>query len=94
MLPILHYLIRILQPVLVPLCFVTAWTFVILSLWQTWTATRDGVKTVKRLHQIPCSGCQFFTGNYYLKCTVRPGAALTEEAIQCPDYTASDRRLS
>ncbi len=44
----------------------------------------------KRMHQIPCSNCRFFSGNYILKCTVRPTAANTEEAINCLDYQITD----
>ncbi len=36
--------------------------------------------------KIPCSTCRFFNDNYYLKCAVRPGAALTQDAINCSDY--------
>jgi hypothetical protein len=41
---------------------------------------------LKRLHQIPCDRCIFFTGEYNLKCTVHPSKALNEEAIGCSDY--------
>jgi len=40
----------------------------------------------KRMHQIPCSNCRYFSGNYILKCTIRPIEANTEEAIGCLDY--------
>ena len=49
-------------------------------------AVRDGVARLKRLHQIPCSRCAFFTGDYRLKCTVHPCKALSESAIDCLDY--------
>lgn len=86
MLQILYLLIHALQPVLVPVCFVTAWALVVLLLWNIWTTASDGITTVKRLHQIPCANCQFFTGDYHLKCTVHPTFALTEEAINCSDF--------
>jgi hypothetical protein len=38
------------------------------------------------MHQIPCTGCQFFTDDYRLKCTVHPSKANTEEAIHCCDF--------
>jgi hypothetical protein len=41
---------------------------------------------LKRLHQIPCDRCIFFTGEYNLKCTVHPYKALNEDAIGCSDY--------
>jgi hypothetical protein len=44
---------------------------------------------IKRLHQIPCNRCVFFTGEYNLKCTVHPYKALNEEAIGCSDYRSA-----
>ncbi|MCC5605771.1 hypothetical protein LC612_02920 [Nostoc sp. CHAB 5834] len=86
MLELLSFLIHGIQPFLVPICFVVAWTVTILTVLSLWTAARDSVTTAKQMHQIPCSGCQFFTDNYRLKCTVRPSIANTEEAIDCLDY--------
>ena len=76
----------ILKPVLNFVCFVTAWAITILFFWTILRQSRDAITQVKRLHQIPCSGCKFFTEEYYLKCTVRPTSALTEAAIDCPDF--------
>lgn len=53
---------------------------------SAYSALRDGIERIRRLHQIPCTGCAFFTGNYRLKCTVHPVKALSEEAIGCLDY--------
>ena len=83
---ILYYLVNAIQPLLVPICFICAWALVILVGWSMWTAARDSVKTAQQMHQIPCSGCQYFTDNYRLKCTVNPSMANTEEAIECRDY--------
>ncbi len=83
---ILYFLVNAIQPFLVPICFVCAWALVILFGWSLWTAARDSVKTAQQMHQIPCSGCQYFTDNYRLKCTVNPSMANTEEAIECMDY--------
>ncbi|WP_251958521.1 hypothetical protein [Nostoc commune] len=86
MLELIFFLIHAIQPFLIPICFITAWTVTILVMLSLWTAARDSVTTAKLMHQIPCSGCQFFTDNYRLKCTVRPSIANTEEAIDCRDY--------
>ncbi|MDZ7965954.1 MAG: hypothetical protein RMY64_00350 [Nostoc sp. DedQUE08] len=86
MLQLIFFLINGIQPLLVPICFVVAWTVTILVVLSLWTAARDSVSTAKQMHQIPCTGCQFFTDNYRLKCTVRPSIANTEEAIYCRDY--------
>nr|WP_199349682.1 hypothetical protein [Nostoc flagelliforme] len=82
----ISFLIHGIQSFLVPICFFVAWTVTILAVLSLWTAARDSVATAKQMHQIPCSGCQFFTDNYRLKCTVRPSIANTEEAIHCLDY--------
>lgn len=81
-----HWLIWVIQPIVVPLCFVLAWVLVGLTAWSSWTAVRDGVSKAKQMHQIPCANCQFFTGDYRLKCPVRPVIALSEDAINCSDY--------
>ncbi|MBE8988452.1 hypothetical protein [Nostoc sp. LEGE 12450] len=86
MLELITFLLHGIQPLLIPICFITAWTVTILVVLSLWTAARDSVATAKQMHQIPCTGCQFFTDNYRLKCTVRPSIANTEEAIDCLDY--------
>ncbi|MDB9539089.1 hypothetical protein NWP22_14875 [Anabaenopsis tanganyikae CS-531] len=86
MLELINLCIRGIQPLLIPICFVTAWTVIILFAWSLWSAARDSVTTAKQMHQIPCPSCQFFTNNYRLKCTVHPSTASTEEAIDCSDY--------
>ncbi|MHC5610753.1 MAG: hypothetical protein ACYTXA_06990 [Nostoc sp.] len=86
MFKLLFFLIHAIQPFLIPICFVVAWTVIILVVLNLWAAARDSVTTAKQMHQIPCTGCQFFTDNYRLKCTVRPSIANTEEAINCSDY--------
>ncbi|MEH1829625.1 MAG: hypothetical protein V7L22_30530 [Nostoc sp.] len=86
MFKLIFFLINGIQPLLVPICFVVAWTVIILVVLSLCAAARDSLTTAKQMHQIPCTGCQFFTDNYRLKCTVRPSIANTEEAIDCSDY--------
>ncbi|MBW4469783.1 MAG: hypothetical protein KME45_05195 [Stenomitos rutilans HA7619-LM2] len=86
MFQLLQPFVHALQPLLVPICFLSAWAVVGLLGWSLWAATRDTIARSQQMHRIPCAGCQFFTSDYHLKCTVRPSAALTEEAISCPDY--------
>lgn len=86
----LRWLIHSLQPLLVPVCFVCAWTLVAMTVWQVWSSMRDGISQIKEMHQIPCANCRFFTGNYQLKCTVHPDYALSEQAINCLDYESVD----
>ncbi|NEQ22552.1 MAG: hypothetical protein F6K28_25900 [Microcoleus sp. SIO2G3] len=80
------WVVNLLQPIIVPLCFLFAWGLVAITIWNVWSACRDGVANTKRLHRIPCANCQFFTGDYHLKCTVRPDIALSEAAIDCRDF--------
>nr|WP_071588415.1 hypothetical protein [Chlorogloeopsis fritschii] len=63
-----------------------AWGISILSFWTIVLSFKKGMGHLKRLHQIPCSGCEYFTNDYRLKCTVHPINACTEEAIDCRDF--------
>jgi hypothetical protein len=58
---------------------------------SVWKNVRKSLIQVQRLHQIPCSNCLFFTGEYNLKCAVHPCKALREEAIGCADYQATKK---
>lgn len=91
MFQLLQPLIRALQPYLVPVCFVAAWVLVALVAWSLWSALRDAIARSRRLHQIPCAGCRFFTDDHRLKCTVHPSLALTEGAINCPDFESAQQ---
>ena len=35
----------------------------------------------------PCLGCHYFSPNPYIKCMLHPHSVLTNEAIDCRDYT-------
>jgi hypothetical protein len=83
--------IQALQPVLSPLFFTAIWGLFFFFLWSAWISARIGIANLKRLHQIPCANCQFFTNDFRLKCTVRPTYALTEEAINCSDFCLKNR---
>lgn len=83
---LLYVVIHTIQPFLVPICFLCAWTIITLATWSIFSAVREGLSTSQKMHKIPCADCQFFTGDYRLKCTVHPSFANTEEAISCTDY--------
>lgn len=70
----------------VVICCLSTWTLMFMFFWSVWLGIREGISQLKRLHQIPCSECEFFTNDYRLKCTVRPMSACTEEAIGCADF--------
>jgi hypothetical protein len=91
---LLYPLVHAIQPYLVPICFCLAWGLVILCLLTVWSAIRAGVANVKRMHQIPCTNCKFFTADYRLKCTVHPSIANTEAAINCLDYCSRNHRVT
>lgn len=83
----LQNLLPIIQPILVPFCFLSAWIIVIILSWGLFSILRDTIAVSKKMHQVPCANCQFFTGDHRLKCTVQPNFANTERAINCRDYS-------
>jgi hypothetical protein len=87
----LYFLMKTIQPVLVPLCFVSAWGLIFLLFSSIGGAVTDSVRRAQRMHQIPCANCVFFTGDYHLKCPVHPRIALSEDAIDCSDYRSNSQ---
>ena len=57
-------------------------------LWKLSQGMDQGIHYVKKIHQIPCANCIYFTGDPRLKCTVDPIKALTENAIACGDFAS------
>lgn len=76
-----------LLPIMLPIVLrVLAWSltgFCVYSLCQSAIQT---FQVASRMHQVPCSQCQYFTQDYFLKCTVHPHRALSEDAIGCRDF--------
>ncbi|MGD1907143.1 MAG: hypothetical protein ACFB0C_14255 [Leptolyngbyaceae cyanobacterium] len=62
------------------------WGILVAFMLAVSLALEDGLKRLRRLHQIPCHRCQYYTGSPYLKCPVHPIEALSEAAIDCRDY--------
>jgi hypothetical protein len=58
--------------------------------WSLSQNLAQAFKHVRRLHQIPCSKCIYFTDSCYLKCTVNPTVACSESAIDCRDFVKLD----
>ncbi|NJK38664.1 MAG: hypothetical protein HC835_17750 [Oscillatoriales cyanobacterium RM2_1_1] len=83
-----HQWLQALQSILVPICFVIAWSLLLLIFWSMVRAIADTLSRARQMHQVPCANCKFFTKNYYLKCPVQPTIALSEQAIDCPDYSS------
>ena len=67
-------------------CPMMIWAVMLGFLWTVMIAIKDGVAYIRKLHQIPCDRCQYYTGTHYLKCPVNPCIALSEEAIVCRDF--------
>ncbi|MEM6596855.1 MAG: hypothetical protein AAF635_01615 [Cyanobacteria bacterium P01_C01_bin.69] len=76
------------RPLLPAICFVAAWSTVVLTLWNIISGLRNGIRQIKRLHTIPCARCEYATDSHYIKCSVRPCSAFSEEAIDCQDFEA------
>ena len=91
---ILLHLMNWLQPYLGPICFVVAWSVVALGLWQVIVTARDSVQRARTMHRIPCADCSFFTNQAVLKCPVHPSQAMSEEAINCPDFETANPVLA
>ncbi len=75
---------NILVPVV--LRFLLACSVIGLFVWSFVRAVVSGFLIAKKMHQIPCTRCQFFTNDHRLKCTAQPYIANTEAAIHCRDY--------
>lgn len=73
------------KPILLHLRFIGGYSLLGLVGWSLVSFAIDAYNTAKKMHQIPCTKCRFFTGDHRLKCTVNPHVANTEEAIDCPD---------
>jgi hypothetical protein len=68
------------------LCPVMIWSVLMSFVLSLMVALEDAVKRLRRMHQIPCSRCQYYTGSPYLKCPIHPIMAFSEEAIDCRDF--------
>ena len=82
------YLVEVMAPLGSLLRLSCACLLVTICAWSVLSLLLDAVARAKKMHQIPCTQCRFFTNNYSLKCTVNPGTANTEKAIDCSDYQA------
>ncbi|NEO99174.1 MAG: hypothetical protein F6K58_10920 [Symploca sp. SIO2E9] len=68
------------------LCPLSLLALLVGFLYAVIVAWQESVVRLKRLHSIPCNRCVYFTGCHYLKCTVNPYKALTEDAVDCLDF--------
>ncbi|NEO30004.1 MAG: hypothetical protein F6K36_06045 [Symploca sp. SIO3C6] len=68
------------------LCPLSLLALLVGFLYAVGVAWRESCVRLKQLHSIPCDRCVYFTGCHYLKCTVHPCKALTEDAVDCLDF--------
>lgn len=83
---LLHPVVDAIQPILVPICFISAWAIVLMVVGNFIAALRSSTRRAHTMHQIPCANCSYFTNDHRLKCPVHPTTALSEDAIGCRDY--------
>lgn len=44
-----------------------------------------------KLSKIPCPNCQYFSKSSYLRCAVQPKLTMSNEAMDCHDFTPSSK---
>ncbi len=69
-----------------PIYLLTAWVLMLTLASNMFRFIADVIKRSRKMHQIPCTNCRYFTNDYHLKCTAQPKIANTESAIDCPDF--------
>ena len=42
---------------------------------------------IKSKNSIICDGCKYYNNNHYLQCALRPTTVMTEQSINCEDYS-------
>jgi TRAP-type C4-dicarboxylate transport system permease small subunit len=87
-------LIQFIWPILKLVFMICVYLCFLHYILLAWNNAQENWNRLQRLHQIPCSNCLFFTGEYNLKCPVHPCKALSEEAIDCVDYQIFKKDLA
>jgi hypothetical protein len=64
----------------------SAWTMLALAIVNVWRMFTTGTAHARKLHQIPCANCAYFSGDYTLKCALHPQESCTLDAIDCRDF--------
>ncbi len=52
------------------------------------------INSENSIYELPCKTCHFYTNNNYLQCAVHPSIAMSEQAINCSDYSMKNKNLS
>ncbi|MBW4466493.1 MAG: hypothetical protein KME07_13795 [Pegethrix bostrychoides GSE-TBD4-15B] len=82
------------QLVPAPILGICVWGALASFICSLWVAIREAAVQLKKLHQVPCDQCTYFTGSCYLKCAVNPSLAFTEAAIDCHDFVPASERIA
>ena len=47
--------------------------------------------SIKQDSKVACNHCQYFSSNPYVQCALHPVVVMTEQAIDCKDYSPNER---
>lgn len=86
---LLARLIVWIRPAIPAVCFIFVWSTILMTIWSFVKNIRKGIANVQRLHRIPCADCSYATNSHYLKCSVQPFVAFSEDAIDCQDFESA-----
>lgn len=90
-----HINLPILTLYLSPLCVIIVWT-IVLIIYQKIRSIGDNKTQIKNdiSQKVPCRKCCYFHNNHYLKCAVNPKDVLTEEAINCCEFSPKQEKFT
>ncbi|MEH2067527.1 MAG: hypothetical protein V7K47_05050 [Nostoc sp.] len=78
-----------------PLGFIVGWVVFLTMLQKIQSLLNSKVAfPITISHKVPCKNCRFYSNNNYLKCAVNPSIVLTEEAMNCSEYSPNKRKFS
>ncbi len=76
-----------------PIGMLLGCSVIFFAVLKRWTFIKEEISfNIKRLDEVPCKKCRYFSGNHYLKCAVNPSDAMTERATNCADYSPQDEK--
>ncbi|MBD2561312.1 MULTISPECIES: hypothetical protein [Nostoc] len=77
-----------------PVGFIISWIAFFVILRKIRALLDDKmVFSIKGIHKLPCKNCRFYSNNHYLKCAVNPSIVLTEEAVNCSEYSPGKKNF-
>lgn len=77
-----------------PLGFIIGWVVFLLMLQKIRSFLNyKMVFPINSSHKVPCKNCRFYSNNNYIKCAVKPSIVLTDEAMNCSEYSPNNKRF-